>query len=254
MTTRREDRKTRFLDPEFVQLMDDPICEPLTKEEQIDHGRRYQDGDREAGERLAMSLTRYVVRIAARKSGGVPDNMIQDVVSLGMLGLCTALNRYDPEKGFCFSTYATPWIYQQILRHKYELNHHMAAPYRVQANAEKMYQADEEPIGKSCEALALAIRRKKLMPIFEEATQPTNHEEEDLDRMIDVKFAVMSVLSSITDDRDRDILVRRIINGETLRDAGERHGISKERVRQIFNNCMSRLHTLKRNGMITVPA
>jgi RNA polymerase sigma-32 factor len=86
----------------------------LTEEEEVEIARRFRTtGDRDALGRLVTSHLRLVVKMAnGYRRRGVP---FEDLVSEGCLGLLEAAKRFDPDKGFRFSTYARWWIKSQIL-------------------------------------------------------------------------------------------------------------------------------------------
>ena len=86
----------------------------LTAEEEIHFGRLVQQGDQPARQRMIESNLRLVVKISRRyMHRGLP---MLDLIEEGNLGLIRAVEKFDPEKGFRFSTYATWWIRQTIER------------------------------------------------------------------------------------------------------------------------------------------
>ncbi|MEM9208011.1 MAG: RNA polymerase sigma factor RpoS [Pseudomonadota bacterium] len=86
----------------------------LTAEEEVTLARRIRDGDEAARKRLIESNLRLVVKIARRYlNRGLP---LLDLIEEGNLGLIHAVGKFDPERGFRFSTYATWWIRQTIER------------------------------------------------------------------------------------------------------------------------------------------
>jgi len=86
----------------------------LTRQEELELARALRRGDDAARKRLIQSNLRLVVSIAKRYQNR--DMNFQDSIQEGNLGLLTAVNKFDPERGFKFSTYATWWIRQAISR------------------------------------------------------------------------------------------------------------------------------------------
>ena len=86
----------------------------LTPEEEIALARRVQRGDLEARQRMVEANLRLVISIAKRyRCRGLS---FEDLVQEGIIGLMAAIMRFDPDKGYRFSTYATHWIRQAIGR------------------------------------------------------------------------------------------------------------------------------------------
>jgi RNA polymerase primary sigma factor len=86
----------------------------LTPEEEVALTRAVQKGDKRARQRLIESNMRLVINIAkSYRSRAIP---LEDLIQEGAIGLMQAAERFDPEKGFRFSTYATHWIRQSIGR------------------------------------------------------------------------------------------------------------------------------------------
>ncbi|RMH04996.1 MAG: RNA polymerase sigma factor RpoD/SigA [Planctomycetota bacterium] len=86
----------------------------LTAEEEVALGRRVQQGDQKAREHMIRANLRLVVSVAKRFTGR--GLALPDLIAEGNLGLLKAIEKFDPEAGFRFSTYATWWIQQTIRR------------------------------------------------------------------------------------------------------------------------------------------
>jgi RNA polymerase primary sigma factor len=103
----RDDLQRRY----FKEINEYPL---LTAQEEIDLARRVRQGDDEARRRLILSNLKLVITIAkSYMNYNVP---FLDLIEEGNLGLIKAVSRYDPEKGFRFSTYASWWIRQAVVR------------------------------------------------------------------------------------------------------------------------------------------
>ena len=90
------------------------VAKLLTAAEEVKYARRIRDGDETARHRMIESNLRLVVKIARRYCNrGLP---LLDLIEEGNLGLIHAVKKFDPERGFRFSTYATWWIRQTIER------------------------------------------------------------------------------------------------------------------------------------------
>lgn len=92
------------------------LVDILTKEEEIELARKVKKGDKEAEEILVERNILLVLKIAGKIHRRGSGFDINDLIQEGMMGLSTAIKKFDPELGFKFSTYATPWIEQYVRR------------------------------------------------------------------------------------------------------------------------------------------
>ena len=88
----------------------------LDKEQELKLARRAREGDRAARKRLVEKNLRLVVSVAKKYRGSPPGLPFEDLIQEGNLGLMKAVDKFDPERGYRFSTYATWWIRQAIGR------------------------------------------------------------------------------------------------------------------------------------------
>jgi len=88
----------------------------LTREEEVDLARRARKGDKSAREKLVLSNLRLAIKIAKEFHGKSRCNL-EDLIQESNLGLCKAVDLFDPERGFKFSTYACWWMKQRVRSH-----------------------------------------------------------------------------------------------------------------------------------------
>src|SRR5215216_1397339 len=149
----------------------------LTHEEEIDLGRRTREGDEMARSKLIEKNLRLVIPVAKKYRGmGLPFG---DLIQEGNLGLMRAADKFDPEKGFRFSTYATWWIRQAVQRAVADKGRTIRVPVHMGEKMRKMARAYNE--------LSAQLERE---PTNEEVAERLSW---DVDRVKEVK-------SSIPDD------------------------------------------------------
>ena len=236
----------------------------LTHGEEIDLGRRTRRGDETARSELIERNLRLVIPMAKKYRGkGLP---LGDLIQEGNIGLMRAADKFDPEKGFRFSTYATWWIRQAIQRAIADKGRTIRVPVHMGEKIRKMARTYNE--------LSTELERE---PTDKEVAEELGW---DVDRVKDVKSAIpdaMSLNQQLSSDegsselgdfvedereseeagevvreletrrlvesverlpeRQRRVLVRRYgLDGEkpsTLADLSEELAISRERVRQL---------------------
>ncbi len=249
----------------------------LKRKEEIALGKDIVEGNEkislEAKKKLVQSNLRLVVSIAKKYTGqGV---LFMDLVQEGSLGLIKAANRYDYSKGFKFSTYATWWIRQTIVRaiannsKVIRVPVHMIDKIRLVKKAmfELSYQTGKEPtIEEISEKLRMPIKQVqvaidtiKLEPISldtpiaenlaledyipdENYSSPENNTQSSM-----LKMDINKILKELS-NKERKIITHRFgIDGgkpKTLEELGKEMGFSKERIRQIEAIALKKLRTL----------
>src|SRR3712207_3942071 len=116
--------------------------ELLTHEEEIDLSERVRAGDRRARKKLIEKNLRLVVSVAKKYRGyGLP---FEDLIQEGNIGLMRAVEKFDPERGFRFSTYATWWIRQAVQRAVADKGRTIRVPVHMTEKIRKVRRARGE--------------------------------------------------------------------------------------------------------------
>lgn len=113
----------------------------LTKEQENEIARRAIAGDKKAGNKLVESNLRLVIKIAHTYKGTI-DNL-NDLIQEGNVGLVEAVSRFDPDRGYRFTTYAGYWIHSMMLRHIFN-NSHMIKPGTTNDQRKLFYNLRKE--------------------------------------------------------------------------------------------------------------
>jgi RNA polymerase primary sigma factor len=206
----------------------------LAKEEELTLARQARAGDEDTRRRLVEKNLRLVVSVAKRYRGmGLP---FEELIQEGNIGLMTAVERFDPEMGDRFSTYATWWVRQAIGRAIADKGRVVRLPVHAGEKARKTARVRN--------ALSALLGRE---PTYEEVASELREfvEDEGASEMPDGVIRQMEnarlieAIEGIT-DRERHVLVRRYgLDGResaTLAELGEELGTTRERVRQLQRN------------------
>lgn len=243
----------------------------LTREEEIHYGRLSLKGDEESRKKMIVCNLRLVFKIARNYFYTGID--LLDLVEEGNLGLMRAVDKYDPERGFRFSTYATWWIRQNIERAIMNQRHAVRLPIHIQKeyNSFKKRMREESlefnhaaSADEISELFSSPIDRvRQVIEWNERSFFSTSQDDKGDDHnvveffpddgksdpayvleMADEKSRLDLVQEKIN-DRDREILIRRFgLDGSkpsTLGEIGSAFGISRERVRQIIQEVIIKM-------------
>ena len=236
----------------------------LTHAEEIDLSNRAKEGDTKARARLIEKNLRLVVSVAKKYRGyGLP---FEDLIQEGNIGLMKAVEKYDPDRGYRFSTYATWWIRQAVQRAVADKGRTIRVPVHMTEKIRKVSRAynelsmeferepGEEELARQLEWSVADVRlAMSAMPDATSLNQPVSSDDtasqlgdfiED-DKISDTPDTVISEIetSHLKDaidhlpERARYVLVRRYglddRDPATLADLGNELEISRERVRQL---------------------
>ncbi len=236
----------------------------LTHAEEIDLSNRAKEGDKRARARLIEKNLRLVVSVAKKYRGyGLP---FEDLIQEGNIGLMKAVEKYDPERGYRFSTYATWWIRQAVQRAVADKGRTIRVPVHMTEKIRKLSRAynelsleferepGEEELARYLEWSVPDVRLAlSAMPDATSLDQPVSSDDtasqlgdfiED-DKISDTPDTVIAEIETVylkeaidhLPERARYVLVRRYglddRDPATLAELGDELEISRERVRQL---------------------
>jgi RNA polymerase primary sigma factor len=220
----------------------------LTFEEELELSRRIQSGDESARKLLIESNLRLVVRIA--KNYLTPEVSILDLIQEGNLGLMKAATKYDFRKQVRFSTYASWWIKQSIVRSLSNKKRVIRLPHRQEEKLRRM--------NKIYNNLSQVLMRE---PSLQEIAREIGLEEAEVAAILNSSSAVASLdsalsadsgtLHDVVEDNSFDpgqTLTRKMLQEDTLRLLGDLQDKERQILLYRFSFVSGKRYTLKKIG------
>ncbi len=227
--------------------------------------RYKQDGDEAAREELVMSHLNLVRFLSAKfKNRGEP---LDDLVQVGTIGLIKAIDRFDPERGLEFTTYATPTILGEIKRHFRDKGWSVRVPRRLQELSAKVNQATDELTKElqrspSTEEVAdrLGVTVDEVLEAMESSSayssvplEGAGSDDEDAPAVIDHYASIDQDLAASDDrmvveqtihefsPREQEVIRMRFEDGLTQVEIAKRLGVSQVQVSRLLRRTLKKL-------------
>lgn len=275
---------SKQLDATQIYLSEIGFSPLLSAQEEIKYAREAIAGVKASRERMIVSNLRLVVKIARRYNNR--GLALLDLIEEGNLGLIRAVEKFDPERGFRFSTYATWWIRQTIERALMNQTRTIRLPIHVvkelnlylrtarklaqeldhEPTPEDIAQATGEPVASVQRMLKLNERISSVdTPVAGDTTKAMLEMlADENDASPEIQFETNTMKSDIVEwlkilnPKQREVLARRFglmgYEPATLEDVGSEIGLTRERVRQIQVEALKRLKEILRHEGLSLEA
>ncbi len=261
----------------FKDINDLPI---LSKEDTLKYIKRYQESKKLGKENLCEYYRNLVIEgnirliVYVAKSFASPDMPLTDLINEGFFGINVAIDYYDFNFGCAFSTYATFWIREKIMRSIQNNGRSIRIPVSVQMKYNKYQLIRKElsnKLGRNAtnEEVAIAMGEniqniEKLIQYFNDImsldSKLSDDTETDKYNFIESrsssfeedvinKETILKLMSCLT-EKEKDVIIRRYIQDYTLEAVGKMYGITKERVRQIENKALLKMRNYSKTKVV----